>query len=128
MGYLIVIVHQACTWAGCGWGLDVMALSLHIDELEMCAAVLAMPVDFRELGRSGTPLLWPWPAGAYRPARPRREEMLEAAALMIAAVERLDRRTRRRTRPNLRLVDAAVDVEAGAATVVDGDEVGQNSA
>lgn len=89
-----------------GHPVDAPALSAHVDELEMCAAVLAMPVDFRELGRNGIPLLWPWPAGAYRPARPRREEMLEAAALMLAAVERLDRRMHcSRYRPNLHLVD-----------------------
>lgn len=102
-----------------GHPTDAPALSAHVDELEMCAAVLAMPVDFRELGRNGIPLLWPWPAGAYRPGRPRREEMLEAAALMLAAVERLDRRTHRRRRPALHLVD---DVAAGAG------EVGQNPA
>lgn len=99
--------------------VEALALSEHVDELEMCAAVLAMPVDFRELGRNGVPLLWPWPAGTYRPAQSRREEMLDAAALIIAAVERLDRRMRRRSRPNLHPVEnvnavaAILDGEAG---------------
>lgn len=90
------------------------ALSPHGDELEMCAAVYALPEDFRELGRTGIPLLWPWPASTFRPSHSRRQQLLMAAAMLIAAVERLDRRSRR-SRANLHLV------------VNDVDKVGQNA-
>ena len=36
-------------------------LSLEDDAVEMCGAVYALPDQFRERGRSGTPLMWPWP-------------------------------------------------------------------
>jgi hypothetical protein len=101
---------------------QTQALSSHGDELEMCAAVYAMPEDFRELGRTGIPLLWPWPATAFRPAQSRRQQLLVAAAMLISAVERLDRRTHR-GRANLHIVD---DVPAAAMTATN-HQVGQNT-
>lgn len=64
---------------------------LEDDAAEMCAAVLAMPEAFRELGRSGAPLMWAWPTTSYTPDLSRREELLLAASLLLVAVERLDR-------------------------------------
>lgn len=74
------------------------------DALELNAACLALPEYARELGRSGTPLLWSWPSRTYRAGAERRAELLEAAALLIAAVERLDGAAAGR-RHRLRVVD-----------------------
>lgn len=62
------------------------------DAVELCAAVYALPAQFRDRGRSGTPLLWPWPWDLFRGGLSRREELLLGAALMLLAAERLDRR------------------------------------
>lgn len=74
------------------------------DALELNAACLALPEYARELGKSGTPLLWSWPARMYRIGAERRAELLEAAALLVAAVERLDVAAAGRRR-RLRVVD-----------------------
>ena len=59
--------------------------------VEMAAAVYAMPEQFRELGsRTGLPLMWPWPAPLFVGDADRREQLLLAAALCLAAVERRD--------------------------------------
>jgi len=68
-----------------------MPLTMEDDAVEMCAAVYALPVQFRELGRSGIPLMWPWPRDLYQPGLARRDELILAAALMLIAAERLDR-------------------------------------
>lgn len=67
------------------------ALSEDDDVVEMAAAVYALPEQFRELGtRTGLPLMWPWPAELWDGMADRREQLLQAAALCMAAVERLD--------------------------------------
>ena len=66
-------------------------LSLDDDAIEMCGAVYALPDQFRERGRSGTPLMWPWPWSLFKGGMSRREELLLAAAMMLIAVERIDR-------------------------------------
>lgn len=89
------------------------------DALELNAACLALPEYARELGKSETPLLWSWPSRMYRTGAERRSELLGAAALLIAAVERLDAAGGRR---RLRVVDPRAGgwtetptVEAGSA-------------
>jgi len=57
----------------------------------MCAAVYAMPDQFREVGtKSGVPLMWAWPAKLFRGKLARREQLLMAAAMALVAIERLD--------------------------------------
>ena len=69
------------------------------DAVEMCAAVYALPDQFRELGSTtGMPLMWAWPARLFRGHMVRREQLLLAAALALAAVERLDIAAARRRR------------------------------
>lgn len=65
--------------------------SLEDDAVEMCAAVYALPVQFRELGKSGIPLMWAWPWDLYGKGLDRRDELMLAAALLLSSVERLDR-------------------------------------
>ncbi|NNG35535.1 NUDIX hydrolase [Nakamurella aerolata] len=60
------------------------------DALELNAACLALPDYARELGVAGTPLLWSWPGYTYPAGQNRRDELLHAAALLVAAVERID--------------------------------------
>lgn len=60
------------------------------DAIEICAAVYALPEPFRECHRSGLPLLWPWPSGLYCDDLARRDELLLAAAYLLAAVDRID--------------------------------------
>jgi len=67
------------------------ALSLEDDAVEMCGAVYALPDQFRERGRSGTPLMWPWPWDLFQSGMARRDELLLAAAMLLIAVERIDR-------------------------------------
>jgi len=66
-------------------------VSLDDDAVEMCGAVYALPDQFRERGRSGTPLMWPWPWSLFRSGMPRRDELLLAAAMLLIAAERIDR-------------------------------------
>ena len=67
------------------------ALSEDDDVVEMAAAVYALPEQFRELGsRTGLPLMWPWPAELWEGLADRRDQLLLAAALCAAAVERID--------------------------------------
>ena len=66
-------------------------LSTEDDALEMCGAVYALPAQFRERGRSGTPLLWPWPWNLFHSGIARRDELLLATAMLLIAAERLDR-------------------------------------
>jgi hypothetical protein len=54
------------------------------------AACYALPVCARELGRHAIPLLWPWPRGLYV-QRERGLELLLAAAMVLAEIERQDR-------------------------------------
>ena len=67
------------------------ALSLEDDAIEMCGAVYALPDQFRERGRSGTPLLWPWPWDLFQSGMARRDELLRGAAMLLIAAERIDR-------------------------------------
>lgn len=60
------------------------------DALELNAACLALPSYAREVGIAGTPLLWTWPHQTYPQGLERREELLQAAALLLTAIERLD--------------------------------------
>ena len=67
------------------------ALSLEDNAIEMCGAVYALPDEFRERGRSGTPLMWPWPWDLFRSGMSRRDELLLGAAMLLIAAERIDR-------------------------------------
>jgi len=61
------------------------------DTLEMCAAAYALPDGFREKSQAGIPLAWAWPSSTFDITLTRREELIQAAAMITAAVERLDR-------------------------------------
>src|SRR5664279_4734816 len=65
-------------------------LSLEDDAIEMCGVVYALPDQFRERGRSGTPLMWPWP-DLFQSGMLRRNELLLGAAMLLIAAERIDR-------------------------------------
>jgi hypothetical protein len=78
-----------------------------------CAAVYALPDQFRDRGRSGTPLLWPWPWDLFRGGLSRREELLLGAALMLLAAERLDRRAAPGGEQRLQSVPADADRGVG---------------
>jgi len=81
-------------------------VSLDDDAVEMCGAVYALPDQFRERGRSGTPLMWPWPYGLFQSGMPRRDELLLAAAMLLIAAERIDRaQSREGVRHHLQVVD-----------------------
>ncbi len=83
------------------------ALSLEDNAIEMCGAVYALPDEFRERGRSGTPLMWPWPWALFRSGMPRRDELLLAAAMLLIAAERIDRSHSREGVRHLQVVDIA---------------------
>jgi len=83
-------------------------VSLEDDAVEMCAAVYALPDQFRERGRSGTPLLWPWPWDPFQSGLSRREELLLGAAMLLIAAERLDHRAPGREQRHLQAVSATV--------------------
>jgi len=82
-------------------------VSLDDDAVEMCGAVYALPDQFRERGRSGTPLMWPWPYSLFQPGMPRRDELLLAAAMLLIAAERIDRTQSREGVRHLQVVDTA---------------------
>lgn len=82
-------------------------VSLDDDAVEMCGAVYALPDQFRERGRSGTPLMWPWPYGLFQSGMPRRDELLLAAAMLLIAAERIDRTQSREGVRHLQVVDTA---------------------
>lgn len=69
---------------------------MHRDgELAQAAASYALPARFREhLNDNATdsdpPTLWPWNPRWWKPTN-RRRELVKAAALLIAEIERLDR-------------------------------------
>ena len=83
-------------------------LSLEDDAVEMCAAVYALPDQFRERGRSGTPLLWPWPWDLLQNGLSRRDELLLGAAMLLIAAERLDHQVPGREQRHLQAVSATV--------------------
>jgi hypothetical protein len=61
-----------------------------VDALAFTGACYALPVYARELGRHAIPLLWPWPRGLYV-QHERGLELLLAAAMLLAEIERQDR-------------------------------------
>ncbi len=63
-----------------------------MDALAFTGACYALPVHVRELGRHRIPLLRPWPRGLYR-RHERGLELLLAAAMLLAEIERQDRAT-----------------------------------
>ena len=83
------------------------ALSLEDDAIEMCGAVYALPDQFRERGRSGTPLLWPWPWDLFQSGMARRDELLRGAAMLLIAAERIDRAEALEPPRHLHIVDTA---------------------
>ena len=56
------------------------------------AAAYTLPDGFREKDSAGIPLAWAWPSATFDPTLTRRDELLLAAAMITAAIERLDRR------------------------------------
>ncbi len=90
-GIVAQVLARRLMMSGPG-GLDPVlspALGPEDDAVEMCAAVYALPAAYRELNRSGIPLMWAWPSSLYEP-RARRDELIEAMAMMLVAVERVD--------------------------------------
>jgi hypothetical protein len=63
-----------------------------VDALAFTGACYALQVYAREVGRHQIPLLWPWPRGLYR-QHERGLELLLAAAMLLAEIERQDRAT-----------------------------------
>jgi hypothetical protein len=69
----------------------------HADEsMALAAACYALPSSLRSVGpspiRGDTPTFWPW-AGHWWKPRTRREDLVRAAALLLAEIERIDRAT-----------------------------------
>lgn len=60
------------------------------DELAQAAVCYAMPPALRELQSDDTPVLWPWHPRWWKKGG-RRRNLVKAAALIIAEIERLDR-------------------------------------
>lgn len=107
---LAEVANVRATLTGPG-GMDLAAerpSSPDDDAAQLSAAVYATPPQLREAGRTGIPLMWPWPRSRYQADLPRRAELLLAAALLVAAVERLDRSPAGRAGP-LRLLAEADD-------------------
>ncbi len=77
--------------------------------VEMCAAVYAMPEQFRELSRTGIPLMWSWPSKFYSQCG-RRDQLLLAGALILTAIERIDL-GESRSRRHLQIVDADAETK-----------------
>lgn len=65
------------------------------DTLEMCAAAYTLPDAFREKNNAGIPLAWAWPSSTFDMTLTRREELLQAAAMIAAAIERMDHQAAR---------------------------------
>lgn len=61
-------------------------------ELAAAAACYAMP---RKYPKSTVPRGWPWDEGWYKP-HGRRRDLIRAAALIVAELERLDRKDKKR--------------------------------
>lgn len=68
----------------------------HADgEIDRAAACYALRADMGEVNvELQPPRYWPWAASWWKPGNPRRM-MVKAAALLIAAIERLDRKAAR---------------------------------
>ena len=67
---------------------------LHADgEIAIAAIPYIQSAYMEELGLTAEELLvfWPWPNEPPKLAQPRRELLLNAAALLVAEIERLDR-------------------------------------
>lgn len=60
------------------------------DELARAAACYALPSGFRAINEMSVPFAWPWPSEWWKP-HGRRRDLVRAAALIIAEIERLDR-------------------------------------
>lgn len=58
-------------------------------ELASAAACYAMPY----FQNSTVPAYWPWSPRWWKPSESRRRDLVKAAALMIAEIERIDRAT-----------------------------------
>tara|TARA_R110002073_G_scaffold76548_1_gene185821 strand:+ start:3756 stop:4418 length:663 start_codon:yes stop_codon:yes gene_type:complete len=93
-------------------------------ELAIAAACYALEPGketegfYNNLGGGGTPYFWPWDPAWWKP-KSRREDLVRAGALIIAEIERLDRRDTPKTEAALRgdtggILDEA-ELEAGAS-------------
>jgi hypothetical protein len=60
------------------------------DELANAAASYALPVGLRAINEMGVPFAWPWPKEWWKPYS-RRHDLVRAAALLVAEIERMDR-------------------------------------
>lgn len=97
-----------------------------LGELARAAAAYALPEEYRWPRLQGTagqtaaavPLVWPheWPAEDWKPkTTSRRRELLIAAGLIFAEIERLDRITLRRAEQTLATLDAQREGASGPA-------------
>ncbi len=74
-----------------GWTLEHDDAHGHGD-LAAAAACYAMPEHRREPNVGGAPASWPWDSEWWKPTPgDRRRELVKAAALIVAEIERLDR-------------------------------------
>ena len=61
-------------------------------EMARAAACYAMPDSFRDFKHRAS-LLWPWSREWWKP-KDRRRDLIRAGALIVAEIERLDRKAR----------------------------------
>lgn len=66
-----------------GWSPEHDDMHTH-EEMAIAAAMYALPAFARNL------LLWPWDRKWWKPGK-RRRNLIKAAALLVAEIERLDR-------------------------------------
>ena len=77
-------------------GYDKFSDDVYVnDELALAAATYALPERFRKnIHKAGDddpcPTTWPWEAIFFKPGD-RRSELVKAAALLLAEIERIDR-------------------------------------
>jgi hypothetical protein len=59
------------------------------------AIFAGLPRQFTTLAqsmRSAIPMIWPWSAGWWKPSEQNRRNLVKAGALIVAEIERLDRK------------------------------------
>lgn len=76
-----------------GWSIEHDD-SYHEGEMAIAAASYAMPVSAKPVHKDYPPFYWPWSLKWWKPSTYRRN-LVKAAALIIAEIERLDRKEKR---------------------------------
>lgn len=63
----------------------------HDDKNNSCGQLADAAICYAQCLSKKTPLIWPWWNDWWRPSVSRRRNLVKAAALLIAEIERLDR-------------------------------------